>query len=409
MKRIGDLDPFSFSQEVKKISPNIPVVLLLTNKTDLKNVPPKKDQGDIDRIFFWSGDSKIFLAIVKLFEDLKNLQSDVNTGKVQIILLIENSPLYFSVFLPMLYSEVMKQIYRLIAEDTVNEYHRLLRKRTRPKIILAESTEEALIYFNKYKKNLLGVLSDVAYPKTIHGEINKNAGSDFIKLIRDYDAYMPCLMMSSQLQNMKKAQMLNSSFIYKNSPKALQFLKQFLALLGFGEFIFRTPDKKRVAQAKNLEDLKNKLKIVPDESIRFHASNNHFSNWLMARGEFKIAYEVRPKKITDFENINALRHYLINTIDTFKHDMQKGTITEFSESEIGYSHFTRIGQGSLGGKGRGIAFLEHLLNTSYISDLYNDIEIRIPISVTICTDEFDDFLEKNKLSERLNPDLTPGH
>ena len=256
--------------------------LLLTHSTDMKNIP-KNTELAIDRIFLWTGDSKIFLAIVKLFEDEFNGDEDINTGKVQAILLIENSIQYYSVFLPMLYSEIMKQTHQLISEETVNEFHRLLRMRTRPKIFLAESTEEAEIYFEKFKDNLLGVLSDVAFPYKRYGEIDYNSGSDFIKKVKDYNQFLPTLLMSSQIENLKKAQMLQSSFIYKHSPKALHFLRKFLANpLGFGEFIFRLPDHTRVASAKNLDELRERLLTIPDESIVYHASNNHFSNWLMS-------------------------------------------------------------------------------------------------------------------------------
>ena len=409
MKRIGELDPYTFAQNVKREYPRIPVVLLLTHATDVKNIP-KDSFRVLDNIFLWTGDSTIFLAILKLFEDKHNASDDINSGKVQAILLIENSIQYYSVFLPMVYSEVMRQTHNLISQETVNEFHRLLRMRTRPKIFFAETFEEAKEYFDLYKDNLLGVLSDVAYPLIRGGEINYSSGSDFIKLVKEYNPYMPTLLMSSQLENLKRAQMLQSSFIFKHSPKALYFLREFFAnSLGFGDFIFRLPNRTRVATAKNLEELKEKLETIPDESIVYHASNNHFSSWLMARGEFEIAYSIRPKGLDDFKSTEHLRKFLIDTIDEIKYSFQSGTIADFNPEEFGkYKDiFARIGGGSLGGKGRGLAFLQNLLSrSSIIKNKYQDIEIKIPVSVVICTDEFDQFLSLNNLNQTLNPTLT---
>lgn len=408
MKRIGELDPYSFAHQVKESFPNIPIVLLLTHSTDLKHITPEAKRS-FDKIFLWTGDSKIFLAIVKLFEDRMNCREDISTGKVQGILLIENSIQYYSVFLPMLYSEIMRQTHKLISEETVNEFHRLLRMRTRPKIFFAESFEEARIYFDLYKDNLLGILSDVAFPFNSDAEVDPNSGSNFIKMVKDYNRFLPTLLMSSQIENLKKAQMLQSSFIYKHSPKALFFLRKFLAdSLGFGEFVFRLPNGTRVSTAKNLEELKEKLQTIPDESIIYHASNNHFSNWLMARGEFQIAYSIRPKSLSDFKDTTHLRKFLIDTIDEIKFGFQSGTIADFNPEEFGhYDEFARYGQGSLGGKGRGLAFLQNLLSRSKIlKRKYPDIQIKIPVTLVICTDEFDKFIELNLLYETLNPTLT---
>ena len=408
MRRIGDLDPYSFARQVKKSFPDIPIVLLLTHSTDLKHIS-KESKAAFDRIFLWTGDSKIFLAIVKLFEDKLNCKDDISTGKVQAILLIENSIQYYSVFLPMLYSEIMRQTHNLISEETVKEFHRLLRMRTRPKIFFAESFEEAEVYFDLYRENFLGVLSDVAFPIEIDGEIDPNSGSDFIKKVKEYNQFLPTLLMSSQIENMKKAQMLKSSFIYKHSPKALFFLRKFLSdSLGIGEIIFRHPDGSRVTSAKNLEELKEKLKIIPDDSIVYHASNNHFSNWLMARGEFEIAYSIRPKRINDFKDTAHLRRFLIETIDEIKYGFQSGTIADFNPEEFGkYDEFARFGQGSLGGKGRGLAFLQNLLSRSHILEVkYPNIQIKVPVTLVICTDEFDKFIDLNLLYETLKPNLT---
>ena len=304
---------------------------------------------------------------------------------------------------------MMRQTHNLISEETVNEFHRLLRMRTRPKIFLAETFSEAEVFFNQYRDNILGILSDVGFPLTPKGEIEPDAGSIFIKKAKEFNKFLPCLLMSSQNENENKAQLLQSSFIYKHSPKALFQLRKFFSdSLGFGDFVFRFPNGTRVATAKKLEELKLKLQDVPDECLVYHASNNHFSNWLMARGEFEIAYSIRPKRIADFINTRHLRQFLINTIDEIKFGFQSGTIADFNPDDFGqYDEFARFGQGSLGGKGRGLAFLQNLISRShFLKKKYTDIQIKIPLTFVICTEEFDKFIDINLLHSTLHPKLS---
>ncbi|MHA2364644.1 MAG: PEP/pyruvate-binding domain-containing protein [Candidatus Hodarchaeales archaeon] len=407
MSRIGDLDPFAFGKKAKKLTTKTPVVLLLSNSIELKGLPPRHLQEGIDRIFLWNGDSRIFLAIIKLFEDEKNIDHDTKVGKIQVILLVENDVRYYSIFLPMLYTQVMKQTQRLIETDALNESHRLLRMRARPKILFTETYEEGMKYFEKYKTSLLGVFSDVAFPRTKSSEIDPNSGTDFIQNVKSYDSMIPTLLMSSQLENLKKAEDLDSSFIFKNSPKMGHFLKKFISdSMGFGEFIFRLPNGTEVGRADNLEELKNQIKNVPEESLLFHATRNHFSAWLMARGEFDLAYKLRPLTLDDFNrSIYDLRIYLIEIIDQLKKETQSGTVVNFTShsSKTFFFNFSKIGGGSLGGKGRGLAFLHNLLSKSGIGEKYSEIQIRIPYTVVICTDEFDKFIEVNNLHDVLSP------
>lgn len=392
----GDFDPFSFGSRVKEISPTTPVVLLILDRTQLQNIPPKKEQRGVDRVFLWTGDSKLFLAIVKLFEDIANVREDVETGKVQVILLVENSAQYYSMFLPMLYSEIMKQTHRLIAGDTVNEFHRLLRMKARPKILLAESFEEGMKHFEDYKSHILGVLSDVEYPMSEWGEVEGDSGLRFISDVKRFRPDMPTLLMSSRKENKQKGYDIGSDFIYKHSPKALHYLRNFILVnLGFGDFVFRLPSGEEVGRAKNLDDFRTKLKTIPDNSFAYHASNNHFSNWLMARGEFELAYDIRPIKVEDFADLSAIRDFMTQRIERLKVETQRGTIADFNRDDFGrYVHFARVGQGSLGGKGRGLAFLQHLIGRTRLNEKY-DVEVTTPPTLVLCVGIFDEFVERN--------------
>ncbi|MHA2364643.1 MAG: PEP/pyruvate-binding domain-containing protein [Candidatus Hodarchaeales archaeon] len=407
MRRVGDLDPFSFGEEVKTIA-QTPVVLLLSNSADLIRLPPRLERKGIDKIFFWQGDPNLFLTIIKLYEDRMNIDHDTKLGKVQVILAISQSIRHYSTFLPMLYEEIFKQTHRLIEVDTLNEFHRLCRMRARPKILLAETLEEGIYFFEKFKEFILGIFSDFSFSRSnLDESIDVNAGVDLIKMVKDFDPMISTLLMSSRLENRHKAKELNSSFIYKESHNTIHFLQKFiLDYLGFGDFIFRLPDDTEVSRARNLEELEIQLKKVPEESILHLASGNSFSKWFFARGEFDLAYKLQPLTIHDFESIEVLRTFLIKSIDQLKQDTQSGTIVDFSSSLFGEAtNFARIGGGSLGGKGRGLAFLDNLLSRSSIHKKYPDVKIQIPHSVGICTDEYDKFIEHNNLYEALREDI----
>ncbi|MFW9930948.1 MAG: DUF5752 family protein, partial [Candidatus Thorarchaeota archaeon] len=400
MRRLAEINPFEFAKNIKKTLPNCPIVLLINNPVDIKHLEKYENQEAIDRIFLWTGDSELILAIIKVFEDLMNVEHDTKTGKTQIIILIENSIRYYSIFLPMLYSEIMKQTQKLL-EEGLNEYHRILRMRARPKVLLAVNFEEGMKIFDKFKDHILGIISDVAYPHL--GKQDPNAGSIFIREVKKYNKFLPTLLMSSQEENKLKADDLQSGFIYKHSPLAMQELRNFLLFnLGFGDFVFRTPDLKEVGRASNLDELISQIQTVPGESLYYHASNNHFSNWLMARCEFTLAYHLRPIKITQFEDIEIFRVWMIETIRSAKETEQQGVIIDFgskiqdSDSSITGSIW-RIGHGSLGGKGRGIAFLDTLLHLINLTKEFPESKVMVPETFIICTDEFDTFIDKNNL------------
>ncbi|NOZ60848.1 MAG: hypothetical protein GXO74_04130 [Calditrichaeota bacterium] len=398
MLRLSDMDVFTVAKKIKKIDKDLPVVLLAYQSDIMAHAADPVAHPEIDRTFIWSGDTKILLAITKLFEDKKNVAHDIEYGDVRVIIIVENSRRYYSLFLPIIYTEIMKQTQALIAEG-LNEMHRQLRRRARPKILLAETYEEAFGLYQKYQNNVLGIISDISYYH--HGRMDPDAGFKLAQKIRASDPELPLLLMSTQTQNAQKAEKSHVSFLNKNSNSLLLELRHFIkGQLGFGDFIFRVPNGKEIGRAKNLKELENLLATVPDDSIAYHASRNHFSNWLMARTEFALAQKLRPKKISDFENIQQVRQHLIESISQLRKSKQRGVIVEFSRSRFDQeSAFVKFSSGSLGGKARGIAFIRALLDKSPTRKNFPDIEIKVPRTDVIGTDFFDEFLDVNNLRQ----------
>ncbi|MFX0174138.1 MAG: PEP/pyruvate-binding domain-containing protein [Candidatus Hodarchaeota archaeon] len=393
MRRLGDVDAFAFGQEIKKIQ-DIPVILLLNNASIIPYLPdPTKRQG-IDRIFLWNGDSTVFVAIIKHLEDKLNVAHDTEVGLVRVIIVVEDSIRYYSLFLPLIYSELMKQTHRLISAG-INDFYNLLQMRARPKILLACTYEEALNYYLTYSKFVVGVISDVSFPK--EGKIDKEAGLTFIKETKKNNLTLPTALQSSELKNKERAKELGAYFIHKKSRRLLQSLKEFmLRFLGFGDFIFQLADGTTVGRAKNIMELYQAISVVPNESLVYHGSHDHFSGWLMNRAEFAIAQKIKPVKVTDLPEEN-LRQFLLESINAILVEKSGGVVHDWDkESHHPAIRFTRLRPGSLGGKGRGIAFLQFLLNTFLLADdLSLDVDIRIPKTFVIGTSEFDLFMQEN--------------
>jgi len=417
-KNIG-MDPFEFGKKVKKIRPNLPIILLATDTVDLKTVEQKESDKSIDRVFFWTGDSSLFLAIIKYVEDSINAQYDTVNGGVQVLIMVEDSIRYYSMFLPTIYTEIVQQTRRSLSED-LNEMQRLLRRRARPKILLAQNYEEGIDLCEKYKDYILGIITDINFKRD--GKIDPNAGKRFIKHVRKYSKYVRVLMQSSYINNKRKADAINAYFMYKDSPTLLQDFQHFLLKhLGFGDFVFLKPKRKKqikseslnietteIARASNMKEFEKIIQKAPLESIKFHADRNDFSNWLMARCEFRLANYIRPKKSSDFTNLNEVRKYLLTVFNETRRERQLGIITDFSQQRFEFdSTFTKITGDSLGGKGRGIAFIRNLLTRYDLEKKYPNVKITVPSTVVIGTLEFDRFLTENNLREYTNrEDLT---
>ena len=411
-KNIG-MDPFDFGKKIKKLNPELPVILLATDVADIDLVHNRENEEGIDKVFFWTGDSTLFLAIIKYVEDSVNVKYDTKNGNVRVIIMVEDTIHHYSMFLPIIYTELVQQTRRSLSED-LNEMQRLLRRRARPKILLAQTYEEAVHLYNKYEDYVLGVITDINFKR--EGKTDPEAGFKLAQQIRKKSKYLPILMQSSDPENKTKAEKTGSYFLDKNSPTLIQDFHHFvIEHLGFGDFIFLKPKKKNkekirieefhketveIARASNMKEFEKISQNVPLESIQFHADRNDFSNWLMGRCEFKLAMKLRPKKASDFTDLNDVRKHLITVFNESRRERQLGIITEFSQQKFEFgSSFTRIRGDSLGGKGRGIAFMRSLLTRHDFNKKYPGINITVPSTIVIGTLEFDKFIEENNLME----------
>ena len=400
MTRLGDMIASELAGAIKAINPDLQVMNLAFNPRELAHLRAADSDSNIDRYFLWSGDNRLLLAIIKHCEDILNVAHDTRYGDVRCILLIEDSIRFYSSYLPMLYTEVLEQTQSLMVEG-INLSHRLLRLRARPKILLATTFEEAWDLYRQYKDSLLGVISDGKFPWL--GVERQDAGVEFIRRVKSVDPHTPAVLQSTNLDLAKTAAEIGAGFIHKNSRQLLHELRKFmLANFGFGDFIFRMPDGEEIGRAPDLKTLVQLLKTVPPESVRHHASNDHFSNWLRARTEFGLASMLRPRKVTEFKDAEALREYLVQAINRFRTESQLGVVADFSRHHFDISSaFVRIGGGSLGGKGRGLAFMNSILHRYGITNRFPGVFIQVPPTAVVGTDVFDRFMMQMDLRERV--------
>lgn len=396
MSRVSDLSSFEFEKALKDAHPEIPIVMLSYDRLTEAMLAKIRKNACIDRVFHWSGDSKLLLAIIKYVEDQQNVEADVRQG-VQAILLVDDSPVYYSQMLPILYTEILSQT-RYLVKHAMNISHGLLRVRLRPKILLAETYEEAMAVILKYRHNLLGVISDVGFPKD--GIINPAAGIELACSVRDLITEFPFLLQSEQLENADKAKEVNVHFLNKNSPNLLHDLRTYiLENYGFGSFIFKYPDGRVIAEATDITNFERILRDLPEESLYYHAANNHFSRWFRARAEVEVAEKLRSIDADDFADIADLRTYILEVLQGYFQRYQAGAIIDFAglTKKDMENAFIRLGSGSLGGKARGIAFINSLLAKAQLTDKYEGVKIKVPRSFVICSDVFEEFLEANNL------------
>lgn len=394
--------PVSLSRELKNAFPYIPIFILLNNNTDVELfVSEKRKFGAIDRIFAWNGESKVFFAMIKLLEDQINVENDTRVGLVRVILLVEDSPQYYSRYLPLLYGIVMEQTRRIIDDVSTDELYKVLRLRARSKILLASNYEEAIEIINNYKDYLLCLITDVKYERA--GKTDPSAGFHLVEYARENLVDLPTIIQSSDMENADRAYELRASFIDKNSESLSQDFKSFIMhYLGFGNFIYRDKDGRQLAIAKSLREFENQLRTIPDESLIYHAKKDHFSLWLMARGEIQAARIINPQKVSDFNSPEALREYLLDVIQKFRNEQNMGKIIPFEESAITDEHnMVSLVPGLLGGKGRGLAFINTLIYNYNFNVHVPNINIRTPKTSVIGTDEFEYFMERNKLYDKV--------
>lgn len=398
MIRTGDVDPITFGATIKKKYPKKPVILLAYDESERKFLPDPIPPRTIDKVFIWTGNANVFPAIIKYVEDRNNASRDILKGGVRAIVFIEDNPKTYSVILPLLYKEIMYHAKNL-SKKSLTDSSRLLHLRGRPKILLASSYEEAEKFFKKYTFNILGVISDVRFPR--NSRVDPLAGIHYAKFVRKIDSSIPIILQSSNEEYQDQAEEIPAHFLHKDSQSLLNDLRKLiLTNFGFGEFIFTDPEGRELDRANNLISFLEAIKRTPSDSINYHGANNHFSNWLAARGEFQIATQVRVKRWDDFDSRDGLKNFLITHLQNTIDKKTRGKVIEFfNESYSTMTNFSRLSTGSLGGKARGLAFSNHMIAESTIEDEFPDINIRIPRTSVIGTDEFDQFMESNKLWE----------
>ena len=403
MNRLGQASHFDLARRLREANARIPIYLLLNDNVEVGIMDQRRQEflRYYDHIFVWNGNPEIFMAMVKFMEDRSNVFNDTAIGLTRVILLVEDSVRYYSRYLPILYGEIMKQTQRLAMDRNIDSTFRTLPMRVRPKVILATSYEEALAFAEQFKEYLLCVISDRKFPKG--GVLDREAGIKLIQAIKQWNPDLPTLLQSSDPDKEAWATALNSCFINKNSCTLGNELSNFFyQYLGFGDFVFRDQSGMEIARAVNMGDLKDKLHTVPVESIVYHASRNHFSAWLMARGEVQVSQVVLRVRPEDFANPEELRAFLINMGDLIQKLKSRGKVIPFTEAFYKEEHnILRLAEGSMGGKGRGVAFTHSLLASLNLEQLFPGVNIRIPRSMTIGTDEFCSFVERNALWETL--------
>lgn len=399
MLNIGDVEIFELAHAFKELNPDTPVVVLTHFSREVSLRLEKEDLSAIDYVFCWLGNADLLLAIIKLIEDKMNADGDILEVGVQAIILVEDSVRYYSSYLPSLYKTVLNQSRNFIRE-AVNEQQQNLRMRGRPKILLATTFDEAIELYNKYKNNLLGFVSDVSFKVNHRRDSKTRAGITLCKVIRREDPYMPFIFQSSDLANRDIATELHAGFIHKYSKSLSHELIEYVrSFFFFGNFLFIDPKTKEVIrEANNLRSLCDAMLNIPDDSLYYHASHNHLSKWLFARALFPIAEVFRRLQTSDFSDIVAMREYIAKAINQYRQVTGRGVIGKFNRNDYNeYLQIARIGEGSMGGKARGLAFINSVLKKYNLYTKYPDVVVSIPRTTVVSTEYFDRFMEENKL------------
>lgn len=397
MLSIEDMDPFKLSISIKKEYPDIPIVVLTPFSREVTLKLSNEDLSAIDHVFCWLGNANILLAIIKLIEDSMNASYDVEQVGVQVIILVEDNIRFYSSYLPNIYRIIFKQSKKFMSEG-LNEHQKMLRMRGRPKMLLARTYEDAIHYYEKYKHNLLGIISDISYSRK--GKMDKFAGVRLCQKVRKDDKFLPFLLQSSEGANEKLAKRERVGFINKNSKTLLKELRDYIVQnFAFGDFIFLDPTTgEEIDRANDLQSFQQKLYAIPDKTLSYHINRNHISKWLNARALFPIADMLKHLRPEHFENLDEIRRFLFDTIASYRRGKGRGVIAKFYRERFDeYLIFSRIGEGSIGGKARGLAFIDSLLKQHNLMDKYKDVIITIPRTVVLSTDVFDEFMEDNEL------------
>jgi hypothetical protein len=391
--------PVTVAGLVHESKPRIPILVLVNNNSDVGYFKRAAEKVPaIDRVFVWNGNSNVFLAMIKYIEDKRNVSKDTVLGGVRIVLLVEDSIKYYSRYLPLLFSSVLTQTQSLVSDDSTDELHKIFKYRARPKVLLVSTYEEAVKIINDYNHYLLCVISDVKFSKD--GVLDEDAGIELLKYTRQNLKYsIPLLLQSHDIENAKRAETIGAGFITKNSDTLAHDIHEFInTRLGFGDFVFKDSKGNKIACARNLHEFEELVAKVPVESLLYHARTDGFSTWLMARGEINMAERLKPYKADDFEDTEKLRDFCLNVFSDVREKKNRGRIVNFDSSlNAGNRYIVRMGLGSLGGKGRGLAFMSNLLENIDMKAILPGINIRMPATSIIGAIEFDKFLESNNL------------
>ncbi|MCD6347550.1 MAG: phosphoenolpyruvate synthase [Bacteroidales bacterium] len=406
MLSVGELDAFEVSGQIKALYPHVPIVVLTHFSREVSIKLEKEDLSAIDYVFSWMGRTDLLLAIIKLIEDQMNVTHDVKEVGVQAILLVEDSIRYYSSYLPIMYKIVFMQSVSFMKEGQ-NEHKRTLRMRGRPKILLATDFEQAVEYYNAYKENILGVISDISYKR--NGQKDTEAGLRFCKLVRGDDAHMPFLLQSSELSNQAKAHEMGASFIHKYSKSLEIELRNFMVRhMAFGDFVFRDlHTNEEISRVSDLRELQHVIMKIPEDVLKYHFDNNDFSRWLNARAFYQIAAHLRTKSLDEFASANVAREYIYEVISRYRIAKAQGVISNFDRKRFDeYTLFSRIGEGALGGKARGLAFIDSFIKQNQLINRWEGILVTIPRTVVLSTEIFEEFMDLNNLWRVSSSKLT---
>jgi hypothetical protein len=391
--------PLKIVEEINTAKPRIPILLLVNNNSDVRFFKMAAAKiSAIDRVFVWNGNSNVFLAMIKYIEDKKNVAKDTRLGGVRVILLVEDSIKYYSRYLPLLFASVMTQTQALVSDESPDELHKIFKYRARPKVLLVSTYEDALQVIHEYKEYLLCVISDVKFAR--NGIEDEDAGVKLLKFVKQTLRYqIPLLLQSHDVSNSARAEEIQSGFINKNSDTLSHDINEFInSNLGFGDFIFRNGDGAQIGIARNLHEFEDLVKQVPVESLVYHGKSNDFSTWLMARGEINIAERLIPYKTDEFDDPAKIRDMCLSVFADVHEKKNRGRIINFDPLLVnGNRYIVRMGRGSLGGKGRGLAFMCNMMENIDMKALLPGINIRMPATAIIGAIEFDKFLEANDL------------
>ena len=390
-------ETFSGARRIKDLHPEQPIIVLTPFSKEVSRRLANEDFTGIDYVFSWLGNVDLLLAIIKLLEDKLNAENDVNGVGVQMILLVEDSVRFYSSVLPIVYKFILTQS-RLFSTEALNEHERMLRMRGRPKVMLARDYEEAMEIYDRFSEHILGVISDVSFKR--EGVKDPKAGIRLARELRKRDPYLPIIMESSEADNAYEVSELGGTFIDKNSKKfPVDLGKAIINNFGFGDFVVRNPDTgEEIRRITSLKDLQQHIFDIPAEALYWHASFNDISRWLYSRAMFPIAEVIKHHRFRELKDAPKVRQLFFDLIVKYRKMKNRGVVAIFRQDRFDhYSNFARIGQGSLGGKGRGLAFIDSIIKKNPVCDNFDGISITIPRTVVLCTDIFDEFMETNQL------------